>query len=53
LLDGHERATLERGDTIEFGLTRRAVNLIQRPDRTWAATLAAKLGWQGSERRSL
>ncbi len=53
LLDGHERATLERGDAIGFGLTRRAVRLVQRPDRTWTATLAAKLGWQGSERRSL
>jgi NAD+ kinase len=53
LLDGHDRATLERGDELEFALTRQAVRLVRRPDLPWAATLATKLGWQGSERRSL
>jgi NAD+ kinase len=53
LIDGHDRVTFERGDQLEFGLSPGFVRLIQRPDRPWAAGLRDKLGWQGSERRSV
>lgn len=53
LLDGQERVDLAAGDEIEVGLTRATVRVFQNPARPFGRSLQAKLGWQGSERRSL
>jgi NAD+ kinase len=53
LLDGQILLDLEVGDQVEIGLTRAAVRLFQNPERPFGHALQAKLGWQGSERRSL
>jgi NAD+ kinase len=53
LLDGQESLDLAAGDEIEVGLTRAAVRIFQNPARPFGRSLQAKLGWQGSERRSL
>jgi NAD+ kinase len=53
LFDGQESAPLESGDHITVGLARAAVRVVQNPERPFARKLQAKLGWQGSERRSL
>ena len=53
LLDGQESVDLAPGDEVDVGLTRVSVRLFQNPDRSFGRSLQAKLGWQGSERRSL
>jgi NAD+ kinase len=53
LLDGQELIDLAAGDEIEVGLTRATVRMFQNPARPFGRSLQAKLGWQGSERRSL
>jgi len=53
LLDGQDNVALEIGDEIEVALARTTVRLFQNPDRPFARSLQTKLGWQGSERRSL
>ncbi len=53
LLDGQESIDLAAGDEIEVGLTRATVRMFQNPARPFGRSLQAKLGWQGSERRSL
>jgi NAD+ kinase len=53
LFDGQEHVDLTPGDEIEVGLTRATVRLFQNPARPFGRSLQAKLGWQGSERRSL
>ena len=53
LLDGQESVDLAPGDEVDVGLTRATVRLFQNPERPFAASLQAKLGWQGSERRSM
>ena len=53
LLDGQERVDLATGDEVEVGLTRTTVRVYQNPARPFGRSLQAKLGWQGSERRSL
>ena len=53
LLDGQESLDLAAGDEIEVGLTRATVRIFQNPARPFGRSLQAKLGWQGSERRSL
>lgn len=53
LFDGQESEPLESGDHITIGLARAAVRVVQNPERPFARKLQAKLGWQGSERRSL
>jgi NAD+ kinase len=53
LLDGQVSLDLVAGDEIEVGLTRAAVRMFQNPARPFGRSLQAKLGWQGSERRSL
>jgi NAD+ kinase len=53
LLDGQESIDLAAGDEIEVGLTRTTVCMFQNPARPFGRSLQAKLGWQGSERRSL
>jgi len=53
LLDGQESVDLEARDEVRIQLDRRAVRLIQNPDRVFTFTLRKKLGWQGSAKRSL
>jgi len=53
LLDGQESIDLEPRDEVRVRLDRRAVRLIQNPDRVFTFTLRKKLGWQGSAKRSL
>jgi hypothetical protein len=42
-----------RGDEVRLRLGRVTVRMFQNPARPFARTLQAKLGWQGSARRSL
>ena len=44
---------LHAGDEVVVRLDRVAVNLVQNPDRPFARSLQAKLGWQGSAKRSM
>ncbi|HYM81222.1 MAG TPA: NAD(+)/NADH kinase [Candidatus Limnocylindria bacterium] len=53
LLDGQEPVALAPGDVVEVELGRESVRLFQNPDRPFGRTLQTKLGWQGSEQRSL
>jgi NAD+ kinase len=53
LIDGLESIALVPGDEVEVGLTRATVRLFQNPERPFGRSLQAKLGWQGSARRSL
>jgi len=53
LLDGQEAHDLEAGDTIQIGLGRAAVRLVRNPERPLGRSLQTKLGWQGSEQRSM
>ena len=53
LFDGQDSVSLETGDEIELGLSRTAVRMFENPARPFGRTLQAKLGWQGTERRSL
>ncbi|TMQ50620.1 MAG: NAD(+)/NADH kinase [Candidatus Eisenbacteria bacterium] len=53
LLDGQESVDLHAGDEVVVRLDRVAVNLVQNPDRPFARSLQAKLGWQGSAKRSM
>ena len=53
LLDGQESVDLTAGDEVAVRLDRVAVNMVQNPDRPFARSLQAKLGWQGSAKRSL
>lgn len=52
LLDGQESVDLAPGDEVDMGLTRAYVRFHQNPERSFGRSLQAKLGWQGSERRS-
>jgi NAD+ kinase len=53
LLDGQESVDLAAGDEVAVRLDRLAVNMVQNPDRPFARSLQAKLGWQGSSKRSM
>jgi NAD+ kinase len=53
LFDGQESVDLAPGDEVEVGLTRTSVRLFQNPERSFGRSLQSKLGWQGSERRSM
>jgi NAD kinase len=53
LLDGQESVDLAAGDEVAVRLDRLAVNMVQNPDRPFARSLQAKLGWQGSAKRSM
>ena len=50
--DGQEPGFLERGDRIELRLSRATTRILENPGRSLGRALRAKLGWQGSERRS-
>ena len=53
ILDGQAPFTLTRGDEVEIRLARRVVRVHENPARPFLHKLQSKLGWQGSERRSL
>ena len=53
LFDGQEHLGLAPGDQVEVGLGRVSVRMVENPERPFAHALQAKLGWQGSEQRSL
>ena len=53
LLDGQESVDLSNGDEVCVRLDRVAVRIVQNPDRPFARSLQAKLGWQGSAKRSM
>ena len=53
VLDGQQADELEKDDEIELQLAPTRVNVYENPDRPFLRTLQAKLGWQGTERRSL
>jgi NAD+ kinase len=53
LLDGQPAVDLEAGDVVAITLARTSVRVLDNPARPLARALHAKLGWQGSERRSL
>jgi NAD+ kinase len=53
LLDGQEGVDLEAGDQVEIALSAKVVHVFENPDKPLAHALQAKLGWQGSELRSL
>lgn len=53
VLDGQDPVELRRGDQVEMRLARRLVRVYQNPERPFLRALQAKLGWQGSQRRSL
>jgi NAD+ kinase len=53
LLDGEEKLDLAAGDEVVVGLTRATVRVFQNPERPFGRSLQAKLGWQGSKRRSM
>ncbi len=52
LYDGQEAFELEPGDLVTLALGKAAVRRVQNPARPFALALQAKLGWQGSARRS-
>ena len=53
LLDGQESVDLTVGDEVSVRLDRVAINLVQNPERPFTRSLQAKLGWQGSAKRSM
>jgi NAD+ kinase len=53
LLDGQDRVALEAGDEVVVTLGRTNVRMFQNPARPFVRALQSKLGWQGSQRRSL
>jgi NAD+ kinase len=53
VLDGQQPIELARDDEVEIQLARKVVRVYENPKRPFLAALQSKLGWQGSERRSL
>lgn len=53
LLDGQDVFDLETGDEIAIGLSKATVRMVSNPDRPLGRMLQTKLGWQGSEQRSM
>lgn len=53
VLDGQETVELARHDEVEIQLARSVVRVFQNPERPFLRALQSKLGWQGSEKRSL
>jgi NAD+ kinase len=51
--DGQQPRALAPGDVVELRLARATVNVYENPGRPFLRALHAKLGWQGSTRRSL
>jgi NAD+ kinase len=53
VLDGQQADELKKDDEIELQLAKSRVRVFENPERPFLRTLQAKLGWQGTERRSL
>jgi NAD+ kinase len=53
VLDGQDPVDLAKGDEVEIRLAKSLVRVFENPARPFLYTLQSKLGWQGSERRSL
>ncbi len=53
VMDGQETEDLGKDDEVELQLARDRVRVFENPERLFLRMLRAKLGWQGSERRSL
>jgi len=53
VMDGQETEDLVRDDVVEMQLARDRVRVFENPDRPYLRALQAKLGWQGTERRSM
>ena len=53
VLDGQETEELAKDDEVELQLARARVRVFENPERPFLRTLQAKLGWQGTERRSM
>ena len=53
VLDGQQADELKKDDEIELQLAKARVRVFENPERPFLRTLQAKLGWQGTERRSL
>jgi NAD kinase len=52
-MDGQEAEELKKDDEVELQLAKTRVRVFENPDRPFLRMLQAKLGWQGTERRSL
>ncbi len=53
VLDGQQPIELAKDDIVEMQSSTAVVRVIENPARPFLRALQAKLGWQGSERRSL
>lgn len=53
VLDGQDAIEMAKNDEVEIRLARDVVRVAENPERPFLRALQAKLGWQGSERRSL
>jgi len=53
VMDGQEADALAKDDEVELRLARTRVRVFENPERPFLRTLQAKLGWQGTARRSL
>ncbi|MCE9627424.1 MAG: NAD(+)/NADH kinase [Candidatus Eisenbacteria bacterium] len=53
VMDGHETEDLSKDDEVELQLAKDRVRVFENPARPFLRTLQSKLGWQGSERRSM
>jgi NAD+ kinase len=53
VLDGQQADELRKDDEIELQLSKARVRIYENPDRLFLRALQSKLGWQGTERRSL
>ena len=53
VMDGQETEDLAKDDEVELQLAHDRLRIFENPERPFLRTLQAKLGWQGTERRSL
>ncbi|MBK7367522.1 MAG: NAD(+)/NADH kinase [Candidatus Eisenbacteria bacterium] len=53
VLDGQEPIELAKDDEVDIQLAKKTVRVFENPGRPFLFALQSKLGWQGSERRSL
>jgi len=53
VLDGQVSEDLARDDEVDLQLAKDRVHVFENPERPFLRMLQAKLGWQGTERRSL
>lgn len=53
VLDGQETVELAKDDEVELRIAKPRVRMFENPERPFLRALQSKLGWQGSEKRSL